>query len=49
MAQALILLSFLVIVGCDVKGDPFVPKEQTDSPHGWVDYCKRTPTDPDCK
>lgn len=48
MARIVLILLLIALTGC-AKPQPFIVGEVVQAPHGWVDYCARHTTDPDCK
>jgi predicted transglutaminase-like cysteine proteinase len=48
MARIGLILLALALAGC-ASPEAFMPGAVMQAPRGWVDYCSRHPTDPDCK
>lgn len=48
MARLLLISAALMLTGCAAP-ESFTAGQQVAPPYGWVDFCRRHPTDLDCK
>ena len=48
MARISLILLVLALAGC-ASPEAFTPGAVISAPYGWVGYCTRHATDPDCK
>lgn len=49
MVRAFLIVVLAFVLTSCAKPEAFTIGEAIQAPHGWVDYCARNATDPDCK